>query len=172
MRKPALKRLFFVLALLAALGAVFSFAYTRKSSIVAKSDSLIQEVRETPRTVPVVRIGDTEIAVELATTSAAVQKGLSGRSSLDPERGMLFIFQKPDRYRFWMPDMHFPIDIIWIEGGKVLGIDADVSPDFNPANPRFYMPPRPVRYVLEVHAGFARSRTIAVGDAVAFRLGE
>jgi uncharacterized protein len=117
---------------------------------------------------PAVSIGQTVIPVELATTTAAVQKGLSGRTSLDNQSGMLFIFSKPDIYRFWMPDMHFPIDIIWISDGKIVDISEDVSDDFDPANPRFYKPVKPAQYVLEVNAGFSSSKNIQVGDTVVF----
>ena len=63
-----------------------------------------------------------------------------------------------------MPDMNFPIDIIWINGDKVVGITKNVSNEFDPANPVFYMPPKPAQYVLEVNAGFAESRNINIGD--------
>ena len=174
MREPLAKNGYLVFVIFAVLGAVFSLAYVRRPSIVAQSDSLTltREAPEASLAVSSVRIGDTDIAVELATTSIAIERGLSGRNALHPERGMLFVFPEPDRYRFWMPDMHFPIDIIWIEGGKVIAIDADVSPDFDPADTRFYLPPRPVRYVLEVNAGFVKRKRVAVGDAVAFHLEE
>lgn len=117
---------------------------------------------------PSVRIAATEIAVEIATSSVAVQKGLSGRSSLGADRGMLFIFGRPDIYRFWMPDMHFPIDIIWMNDDKVIDTDEDVSPKFDPLHPVFYTPARPVQYVLEVNAGFMKRNNIHIGDAVIF----
>lgn len=119
-------------------------------------------------TLPTVEIGGTTILVELATSSIIMEKGLSGRTSLAYNRGMLFIFSKPDKYRFWMPDMHFPLDIVWINDGKVIGIEKNISPKFDPASPRFYIPPRPVRYILEVNAGFTKNKGIKIGDNVAF----
>lgn len=118
---------------------------------------------------PSVEIDGTTVPVLLATSSAAVRKGLSGRASLEADQGMLFLFLKADRYRFWMPDMHFPIDIIWIENGRVVDIDENVSNDFDPANPVFFSPPSPVRYVLEVNAGFSKRQGIDIGDAVMLR---
>ncbi len=120
------------------------------------------------QTAPVVRIGVTEIPVELATSSSAVHKGLSGRSLLGADQGMLFIFDRPDRYRFWMPDMHFPIDIIWIDGGKIVDADENVSPEFDPSRPVFYTSAHPVRYVLEVNAGFMKRNNMRIGDPVTF----
>lgn len=118
---------------------------------------------------PFVQIGETKILVEVATSSAAIQKGLSGKESLAEDQGMLFIFSQPDFYRFWMPDMHFSIDIIWIDEEKVVGIEKRILPEFNPENPRFYTPPKPVRFVLEVNGGFTEKRNIRVGDKVVFR---
>lgn len=113
-----------------------------------------------------VQIGPAKITAEIAQNETAVQKGLSGRKYLNPDRGMLFIFAQPDFYRFWMPDMNFPIDIIWIHNERVAAINENVSNKFNPARPVFYTPPLPVKYVLEVNANFAKNKNIRVGDRV------
>lgn len=117
-------------------------------------------------TSPRVQIGATIIPVEIAKGATAVQKGLSGRLSLASDTGMFFIFKNPGIYSFWMPQMHFPIDIIWIADGRVVGIEHEVSNEFNPLHPRTYTPPEPVKYVLEVNAGFANAKGIQIGDAV------
>lgn len=128
------------------------------------SSSLVADTRIPAVTTASVTIGQTIIPVELATSTAALQKGLSGRISLDSQSGMLFIFAKPDKYRFWMPDMLFPLDIIWINDGKVVDISENVSNKFDPTDPNFYTPSQPVQYVLEVNAGFAASKRIQIGD--------
>ena len=115
-----------------------------------------------------VRIGSLDIPVELAADAITQQKGLSGRPSLDSQSGMLFIFNKPAVYTFWMPDMNFPIDIIWINDNKVVDISANVSNNFDPKNPAFYEPSQPAQYVLEVNAGFSGKENIKVGDSVSF----
>ena len=79
---------------------------------------------------------------------------------------MIFVFSKPDKYRFWMPDMHFPIDIIWTNNGKIVGITENASNEFNPANPIFYTPQKPAQYVLEVNAGFSEKNNINIGDKI------
>lgn len=114
-------------------------------------------------------IGNTRIFLEVAQTSAEIQKGLSGRSSLDQQNGMLFMFPKPALYRFWMPNMHFPLDMIWIRDGKVVDISANVSEVFDKEHPAFYTPKVPARYVLEVNAGFSSRHGIRIGDAVIFK---
>lgn len=115
---------------------------------------------------PSVQINDTIIPVEIAKGVVAVQKGLSGRPSLASGTGMFFIFKNPGIYPFWMPNMHFPIDIVWIAHGKVVGIEHSVSHEFNPLHPRTYVPPEPIAYVLEVNSGFAEAQGIHIGDAV------
>lgn len=107
-----------------------------------------------------------DIPVELATTDDERRMGLSGRSSLDADKGLLFVFETPGIYQFWMPDMNFPIDILWIEDGKVVDVDEQVSNIFDQKKPSYYSPSAPVRYVLEVNAGFVREHDISIGDPV------
>lgn len=117
---------------------------------------------------PCVQIGSVKIPVELARDMPAIEKGLSGRTSLAQEKGMLFVFPKPDYYRFWMPDMNFPIDIIWITKNRVADMEKNVTNKFDPQNPVFYTPSQPVEYVLEVNAGFSGKENINVGNKIIF----
>ena len=118
---------------------------------------------------PKVKIRDAQISVELATSPTAQQRGLSGRLTLDQNSGMLFIFPRPAYYRFWMPDMHFPLDFIWIgSNDEIVDITKNVSNKFDPANPIFYSPIKPAQYVLEVNADFSQKNNLAVGDKVIF----
>ena len=132
---------------------------------VATDNNTIEKIIEKK---PIVKIGYIEIPVEVVRTDEAIRKGLSGRSYLPANMGMLFVFNEPDIYHFWMPDMHFSIDIIWIENDKIVAIHKDVSPQFDPKNPRFYSPPKPVSYVLELNAGFTENNSLSVGDTVIF----
>ncbi len=118
--------------------------------------------------VPMVSINNTSFKVELATTPQARVKGLSGRKFLPVGTGMLFIFPEKARHRFWMPDMNFPIDIIWITDGQVAGVEHNVSYFFDPNEPVFYSPLVPVEYVLEVNSGVAKKAQIKIGDKVKF----
>jgi uncharacterized membrane protein (UPF0127 family) len=150
---------------------VYGYQYKKK---IAGDMPLVNPLRaEKISSGPTVRIGQNIIAVELATTTEAWQKGLSGRASLDPDNGMLFLFPKPDVYRFWMPDMHFPLDIIWIsEDNRIVDIDENVSHGFDPMNPVFFTPRSRVKYVLEVNAGFAKRGGIRIGETAIFNLKE
>jgi len=147
---------------------VSGIAYLMLPARVSEEVTARDEAEPTPNISPTVTIGETKISVELATTSAAIERGLSGRLSLAKDAGMLFIFKQPDRYRFWMPEMNFPLDILWIEAGEVKDISTEVSNAFDPLHPVFYRPSVPVRYVLEVNAGFIKRSHISIGDRVTF----
>lgn len=102
--------------------------------------------------------------VWLADTQEARIQGLSGKKSLKEDEGMLFIFDNPLLVGFWMKDMHFAIDIIWIdENLEIIGIERQVEPETYPTS--FY-PTERIKYVLEVVGGFSDTRNIEVGDSI------
>src|SRR3989344_3154807 len=145
-----------VLVLALILGGAFFALRSRPSISRGTAPSTSTTERSVPANQPMVEIGTARFAVELARDDAAVRKGLSGRPALPEDTGMLFLFPEPYRYRFWMPDMHFPIDIIWIANDIVVDITEEVPPEDDLANPDFYRPRTPARYVLEINAGAAR----------------
>lgn len=163
--------LFLILA--CALGLYLAFAQILEGKpIVIESISSTSSpsiASQSSKSLPTVTIGTARIEVDVATTTAAVRRGLSGRLRLEEDRGMLFIFPVADIYRFWMPDMHFPLDIIWIHDGEVVDISRNVSNDFDPENLRFYSPHTKSERVLEVNAGFAEKHGIEIGNPVVFR---
>lgn len=117
-----------------------------------------------------VTIGDKIIQVEIANTDSSRGKGLSSRSSLPTDSGMLFVFNsKQITPIFWMKDMIIPIDIIWISGDKIVKIDKSAAapePGTKDDELTKYSPGMPIDYVLEVNSGFAVTNNIKVGDSV------
>jgi uncharacterized membrane protein (UPF0127 family) len=106
--------------------------------------------------------GSTTIAVEVADTHLSRRQGLSGRTALPEGTGMLFAFEQEGAWGIWMKDMHFPIDIVWMDSaGRVLTVAHDVSPA---TYPNSFYPDAPSRYVLELPAGYARTHGIAEGS--------
>ena len=102
------------------------------------------------------------VHVTLARTPAEQERGLGGRDSLAPDEGMLFVFPRDGQYAFWMKDMKFPIDIIWLAAyGSVVYVVPDLSPS---TYPHSFGPKTPARFVLEVPAGFAVAHHVGVGD--------
>ncbi len=109
-------------------------------------------------------VQEQDIRFEIVDTPASRQQGLSGRTSLEPDYGMLFVFVDKDTYGFWMNDMLIPIDIIWVaDDGTIVGIEESVAPD---SYPNVFYAPEPVRYVLEMSAGNARSRGWQIGSKI------
>ena len=110
--------------------------------------------------------GRMTVSVEIMDTPATREKGLSGRDGLGPDEGMLFLFPAADRYAFWMKDMRFPIDILWINGNELIDITTDVPlPPPNEEIPRYY-PQFPADKVLEVQAGYAKKHGLKPGMEV------
>ena len=68
------------------------------------------------------------VRVEIRDDTNGRNLGLSGRSSLAENEGMLFIFDTPAVYEFWMKDMNFPLDFIWINNGLVVDLSEHIPP--------------------------------------------
>ena len=114
-----------------------------------------------------IRLKDIPLEVSIAQTPEELQRGLSGTKSLPPNQGMLFVFPKSDTYSFWMKDMQYSIDIFWLaDNGRIVYMAQGVSPESYPAT---YRSSVPVRYVLELPAGFAEVHSVRVGDIVHFQ---
>ena len=107
-----------------------------------------------------------EINLEVVKTLEDKRRGLSGRDSLDADAGMLFLFEDSAVRSFWMKEMNFPIDILWIdENMEIVGIEESVSPN---SFPQKFLSPKPVPFVVEVNGGWSREHKIKVGDTVEF----
>jgi uncharacterized protein len=108
--------------------------------------------------------GATVIPVTIADTPRLRERGLSGTPSLAVGTGKLFIFDRADSYGFWMKDMHYALDIVWIDAtNTVVGIAEAVTPE---SYPRAVYAPAPVLYVLEINAYEAVVDNITVGTVV------
>ncbi len=117
------------------------------------------------------RVGDATFDVELATTMVEQARGLSFRSGMEEGKGMLFLFGSSTIQNFWMKDMNFPLDIIWIASDTVTGFVENAEAEPGVAFPtKIYSSPDGVNKVLEVNAGTVRKDNIKVGDPV--RMGE
>ncbi len=111
----------------------------------------------------------------MADTEALREQGLSGRASLAPNTGMLFVFEHRGDWGIWMKVMHFAIDIVFIgdtsdpKVGSVVAVYEDVSPDtYHQTPPKIFYPPLAVPYVLELPAGWAAAHGVKEGSRVNF----
>jgi uncharacterized membrane protein (UPF0127 family) len=109
-----------------------------------------------------VTVGGVAVQAEVVKSSGKVYLGLGYRKELPEGRGMLFFMPQVEPQNFCMRGMKFPLDIIWIVAGKIVGLEKNVSPQFT-GN---LCSPQPVNYVLEVPGGFCDRNGIKVGDAV------
>ncbi len=111
-------------------------------------------------------VGGKGFSVEVSDTQELLEKGLSGHSPLSSDEGMLFVFQKPNFYGFWMKEMNFPIDIIWISSDlKINTIEKSLSPS---SYPKIFYPVGKSLYVLEISAGQSETLGLKVGDSLKF----
>lgn len=149
-----------IFGLLIILFAIFYFTFNFGSSD-QRSDKLpaIEKTRTT------VKINDVSIEAEIADTPATRTSGLSFREELTDDQGMLFVFDKADYHSFWMKDMNFPIDIIWIHDNHIVDLTKNIPPEKD-KDLTIYKPKNPVKLVLEVNAGFSEKNSFKIGDSV------
>ena len=114
-----------------------------------------------------VSVGMHVIEAELAADADARARGLSGRAGLAPGAGMLFVYERPDHYGFWMQGMRFDLDLVWIRAARIVDIKAHVPHTPPPTGELpVHRPKEPADTVLEVAAGTAARLGWQVGDPV------
>lgn len=105
-----------------------------------------------------IKVGALTFFVELANTPQTRMAGLSKHPPLKNSQGMLFTFENTNLHSFWMKDMAFDIDIVWIKDNTVVGISRGYHDD-----PKTLLyPPVPIDKVLEINPGLG----INVGDKI------
>lgn len=112
-----------------------------------------------------VTINDQKIDAYIAQTEMERETGLSAFNLIDQNQGMLFIFDSANRPGFWMNNMKFPIDIIWINNNQIVDITKNL-PVENDSDLTRYYPNVDVDRVLEVNAGWCDKNNIKIGDRV------
>lgn len=110
--------------------------------------------------------------VAIAKTEQEKEIGLSGKTSLKENSGMIFPFEKEGYYSFWMKDMKFPIDMLFInKSRKIVTILKDVQPPKSKTDslPSFTST-EPADTVLEIQAGISDKFNFKIGDDVIISL--
>jgi len=125
----------------------------------------------TPKQTPTnyVSINGRTVAVEIADTPASQSRGLSNHPPLAENQGMLFIFPDRQTRTFWMKEMLFPLDIIWLDGNRIVKISANL-PAEGVSPSKIYSSDSPVNYVLEVNAGWADRAGVKIGELIDYHL--
>lgn len=116
---------------------------------------------------PTVKFNSVLLKVELAKTHEEQLIGLSGRTELCQNCGMLFIFPSYQVGSFWMNEMKFPLDIIWLKDNEILGFSENIpiltNGHYTTVNSSYF-----VNKVLEVNAGWVKANNVKVGDKVEY----
>lgn len=129
------------------------------------------ENAQTATTNATAKINNQTFKVDVADEPNEWQRGLSGRDSLDEDAGMLFLFKTTDYHNFWMKDMKFPIDIIFIKDDTVVSVVKNAKPPTSKNdNLPLYKPEQPIDRVLEINAGLSDKHKIKKGDKVEIKL--
>lgn len=109
--------------------------------------------------------GDKKITVDVADTEDKRVQGLSGRSGLDKNAAMLFVFSQASQQCMWMKDMKFSLDMVWLDKSKnVIKIVENVAPSTYPES----FCADNAKYVVEFNAGMVKENNIKIGQNLNF----
>jgi len=114
------------------------------------------------------KIGKAIVLVEIKDTEEERRQGLSNRENLDKDAGVLFIFEESRKYEFWMKEMKFDLDFVWINGEEVVEITEGVKAPEEGGGPARIKPKVLVDKVLEVNSGWVKDNQVKVGEIVRF----
>ncbi|GIW64021.1 MAG: hypothetical protein KatS3mg091_823 [Patescibacteria group bacterium] len=129
--------------------------YNNKTSTKSPTNRLVFDTK-------IILPNNKVIKVHLADTPEEQIKGLSNIPDMSFQEGMLFKFNRPGVYKFWMKDMMFSLDFIWISANfTIVDITENISPE---TFPEAFSPKEPIMYVLEVKAGFVKQNNLKPGD--------
>ena len=131
---------------------------------IAKASEQVQQGQTLPITAEAEIAGET-IQLEVAQTPEQQAIGLMFRESLADDRGMLFPFESAKVARFWMKNVPISLDMIFLDGDRIVGIAADVPPcQTNPCP--VYGPKAMVNQVIELRGGRAAELGLEIGDRI------
>jgi|SRR5690606_4547431 uncharacterized membrane protein (UPF0127 family) len=104
--------------------------------------------------------------IEIADTDYDIQTGLMYRSTMEPNQGMLFVFDDEEERFFYMKNTQIPLDIIYIDDNKkIVSFQKNAKP-FNETSLPSHVP---AKYVLEVNAGMADAWSLKEGDSISYK---
>lgn len=110
-----------------------------------------------------IKIGNTSYILYVVDTEPKRMQGLSGVAQMPLNQGMLFMFDKPQPYGFWMKEMNFSLDLVYAKNNQVVDLKENISPS---TYPEIFYPQSPVDAVVELNAGQIKQNTVKVGDSI------
>ena len=123
-----------------------------------------------PAVVPLTLPSGKVLQVEVMVSDEDRAMGLMFRSSLAEDRGMLFLFERPDFHSIWMKNCRFPIDIVWLDEEKKVVDVKEAAPPCKADPCPVYQPMRRASWVVEISSGQAKREKLVRGAAVKFEL--
>lgn len=173
-------RFLFPLFIIGSLGFLAYWIWGNYDQLPEKKEIVSTKIKEftnlgrstnTPTNTVALKVGNEAFFVEVVKTQSGRQKGLMFRESLPQNQGMFFVFDSTDIYNFWMPNVNFPLDIVWIDQGFKV-VDIKTAPPCTEKNIQkcpSYKPNGMAKYVLEVNANTFEG---VVGDIVTIQLNQ
>ena len=137
---------------------------TPSSKTIADASEEIKQGQVLPITATTEIAGET-ISLEVAQTPEQQATGLMFRESLPDNRGMLFPFTSARLARFWMKNVSISLDMVFLNGDRIVGIASDVPPCRTEPCP-VYGPDALVDRVIELRGGRAKELGIEAGDTI------
>lgn len=134
--------------------------------LLIREKTAMPQFSEAGNSVEEIMINGQSFSTEVVDTPEKRALGLSGRRGLCPQCAMLFIFEKPGIFSFWMKDMQFDLDIIWIAGDEIEGVSKNVSHAQGSAEA--VRPDTAIDKVVEINAGVSDRLNLRAGDKVEF----
>ncbi len=129
-------------------------------AVVASLLALPASAADLPRTS--LTLGKHKVTAEVASTPDQRAQGLMNRFSLQPDHGMLFVFERAEPLAFWMKNTHIPLSIAFIAAdGKIINIE-----DMQPRTEDSHWSKGPALYALEMKKGWFAERGIGPGAVV------
>ncbi|HXI55099.1 MAG TPA: DUF192 domain-containing protein [Polyangia bacterium] len=144
----------------------FGGAFACRSGNAVKPEATRSDLRTSASVVVPVAGRNVSFRVELARTPEEHERGLMYRPHLDPDAGMLFLFDRPAPLSFWMKNTLIPLDMLFIDADhKIVGIVENAEPQTLTSR----RVDEPAQYVLEIGGGLSARLGIHPGAIVEFR---
>ena len=123
-----------------------------------------------------ISINNMTLDAMVADTPDKMMQGLQYQQRLPYNQGMIFVLSTPQVIPMWMPNMRFPLDIIWFDSdGNILHIEKNVPPCTLPEYskcPVYNRDGQPAKYALEVTSGFTDRYNISMNSKLAIPIPE
>ena len=127
---------------------------------IASAQSVNEPQMNLPRTE--LRAGMYRIDAQVAQRFHERQVGLTHRSHMPPQEGMLFVFEQAATQCFWMKNTLIPLTAAFVaDDGTIVNLA-----DMQPLDETSHCSAKPVRYVLEMNQGWFQSKNIQAGTKI------